>query len=512
LAKQGDEYYIAMEYVPGVTVGTILEAAHKDKLQLPPQMVVHIISQVLRGLAYAHNLTTPSGEAIGILHRDITPQNIMVTRKGFVKIADFGIAKAVNEISTTSPGMIKGKLGYIAPEQLEGREPDQRVDLFCAGILLWEMLTVRRLFKGSTEVDTFRLISEAHVPPLSDFRSDVRPELEAVIRRALAKDPDTRYARAELFIAALAQAMAPEGPDDWNERTQAFFAANPQLFAGLYVPTQATAAPPEDRTGDVVVPTPAYPPDKLPDAARYTRLTRRPARHTWAIVGGGIALAAAGVGAWVLQRAPAQHGTQAAAVHLADALPPNPPVQQPQAAPPGAVGGAAAPGPAPGAAPGSAAPHGSAAGAGPAVAALPNGSAAGAAAAPETAAAPPPAPKVDAAAAQRRAAAARAQRAARLDAERARRPLSGPEIQAAVQRHQAEVAHCLRSFDVKTMPPKLEAHITIETTGEVSQVDLTPALDKANEACLTHSLKAMRFRRHPVDGLKVTIPLKIQML
>ena len=90
-----------------------------------------------------------------------------------MKITDFGIAKAVNEISTTSPGMIKGKLGYIAPEQLEGKEPDQRVDLFCAAILLWEMLAVKRLFKGATEVDTFRMISDCKIPPLEGFRSDI---------------------------------------------------------------------------------------------------------------------------------------------------------------------------------------------------------------------------------------------------------------------------------------------------------------------------------------------------
>jgi hypothetical protein len=105
-----------------------------------------------------------------------------------------------------------------------------------------------------------------------------------------------------------------------------------------------------------------------------------------------------------------------------------------------------------------------------------------------------------------------AARAAHLEAERARRPLTGAEIQTTVQRYQAEVAHCLRNVDAKTAPSKLEAHITIETTGHVSVVEFTPALDKANDACLSHSLKAMRFRRHPVDGLKVTIPLKIQML
>ena len=119
-----------------------------------------------------------------ILHRDITPQNIMVTRSAWVKITDFGIAKARNEISTTSPGMIKGKLGYIAPEQLTGgQEADHRIDLFCAAIVLWESLATRRLFKGVDEIDTFRLISECAIPPLSKHRDDVPPEIEDALRK-----------------------------------------------------------------------------------------------------------------------------------------------------------------------------------------------------------------------------------------------------------------------------------------------------------------------------------------
>ncbi len=161
LSKQGDQYYIAMEYVPGITVGTLMEHLHKEQATMPLEVAVHITLQLLQGLGYAHNFSDQKGTPLSVVHRDITPQNILVTSRAFVKITDFGIAKALNEISTTSPGLIKGKIGYIAPEQLNGVEPNHRLDLFCAGILLWEMLAVRRLFKGNTEVETFNLIAKA---------------------------------------------------------------------------------------------------------------------------------------------------------------------------------------------------------------------------------------------------------------------------------------------------------------------------------------------------------------
>lgn len=505
LAKQGEEYYIAMEYVPGITIGTILESAFKEKKKLPPEVVVHIVSHTLRGLSYAHNLTTSSGEPIGILHRDITPQNILVTRRGYVKIADFGIAKAVNEISTTSPGMIKGKLGYIAPEQLEGREPDQRVDLFCAGILLWEMLTVRRLFKGSSEVDTFRLISEAQVPALSGFRTDVKPELEAVIRRSLDKNPDARYLRAEAFISALAQAMAPQTPDDMAEITAKYFAENPQYFSGLFVPSQATAAPADESTRTIKASKAQAPASSLQSADKFTRsipVRKRP----WPMLGAGavLALIVASAAVWTHRGPdmPAMSQTRTQQPQVMDALPP-PAAAQPQA--PAVVPTAPVAG-APAATPQAAKPSAT----GPNTMAIappapvPNPTPAPAEAAPAAA--------VDPQAAEKKAQSRAAARAARLEAEHARKPLTGAEIQATVQRYQAEVIHCLRDVTAKDAPAKLEAHITIETTGRVSQVEFTPPLTGTSDKCLSHSLMAMRFRRHPVDGLKVTIPLKIQVL
>ncbi len=233
LAKEGEEYYIAMEYVPGVTIGTILDSLADVDALMPWQVVVHIVMQTLRGLAHAHGLTGPAGEPLAILHRDITPQNILVTAQGQVKITDFGIAKAVNEISTTSPGMIKGKLGYIGPEQLEGAEADQRVDLFCVGILMWEMLACRRLFKGQSEADTFRLILDCQVPSLRQLCPDLPPAVEEAMLRGLARDPGARFARAELFTQALGQAIAPLTSDDLAVQASAYLGAHPEFFASI---------------------------------------------------------------------------------------------------------------------------------------------------------------------------------------------------------------------------------------------------------------------------------------
>lgn len=230
LAKEGDEYYFAMEYIDGINVGTLLDITRRRRQLLPLDLVLHIVLNVLRGLQYAHDLRDPSGQSMGILHRDITPQNILVTREGFVKITDFGIAKARNEISTTRPGMIKGKLGYIAPEQLSDAPLDQRVDLFCVGILMWEALACRRLFKGQTEIDSFRLVAAAVVPPLADVRDDIPPRLESVIHQALARLPDDRFASAGDYYDALCTAIFPRTPDDCAATAIAYYADNGFIF------------------------------------------------------------------------------------------------------------------------------------------------------------------------------------------------------------------------------------------------------------------------------------------
>ncbi len=279
LAKEGKDYFIAMEYVPGITVGSLLEQASRAGSPLPCEVAVHITMQVLKGLAYAHDLSGPDQQPMNLLHRDITPQNILITRNGWVKITDFGIAKALNEISTTSPGMIKGKLGYIAPEQLAGHNLDQRVDIFCAGIVCWEALATRRLFKGADEVDTFRLIAEAYVPPLAGIRRDVPAALEAALRGALAKNSADRYKTADEFYDALNQAIFPATADDYQNLTKRYFAERPEYFASV-----------REITAEAPLPTTTMTPgqdDKLVDITALTRMPSQPkarAAGLWVVV------------------------------------------------------------------------------------------------------------------------------------------------------------------------------------------------------------------------------------
>ncbi len=248
LSKDGNEYYIAMEYVPGSTVGKIIQRTVQRNEKLPVPICVHITMQVLRGLAYAHELCDPAGNPIHLLHRDITPQNILVTSEGWVKITDFGIAKARNEISTTSPGMIKGKIGYIAPEQLAGKPAEQGVDIFCAGILLWEMLAGKRLFKGPTEADTFRMISECNIPAMSTLRDDVPEGIEKVMRKALAANPQERYPSADAYLRDLNTAIFPETADDVFRYTKQYFAKYPDMFAPDEAPEDSKEAAIPDTT------------------------------------------------------------------------------------------------------------------------------------------------------------------------------------------------------------------------------------------------------------------------
>ncbi|MEO1174171.1 MAG: serine/threonine-protein kinase, partial [Myxococcota bacterium] len=302
LAREGNEYYIAMEYVPGTNVGQMLELCHKRRLFLPTEVAVFITMQVLRGLAYAHDLKGLDGEPMNILHRDVTPQNILVTPSAWVKITDFGIAKARNEISTTSPGMIKGKLGYIAPEQLNGNNPTQSVDIFCAGILLWESLATRRLFKGTDEIDTFRLISKCEIPSMREFRDDVSPELEKVLNTALAATPEERYPSADAFYNALNQTIFPRTADDFAAAAKKYFGEHPEFFEKVVTPDALGL----DDGRTIEIDTPSVLTEDLPNISDVLpppegeRPPPSPARGTpWFAVLALLLLALGGIGTWM---------------------------------------------------------------------------------------------------------------------------------------------------------------------------------------------------------------------
>jgi len=198
-AYQDGGYYIVMEPVDGVDMGFILRKLERRGAVAPAAFAAEVGRQACRGLGFAHALASPDGKPYGIVHRDVTPPNIMVAWNGAVKLLDFGIARAVQELRTsqTDAGTVKGKMSYIAPELLQGQPADARSDLFSLGVVLHELLSGRRLFMGENDLETLKLVSEMPVPRPSSRNPEVKPALDEVILRALERDPAKRYQSAD---------------------------------------------------------------------------------------------------------------------------------------------------------------------------------------------------------------------------------------------------------------------------------------------------------------------------
>ncbi|MDB4979592.1 MAG: hypothetical protein JWM82_344 [Myxococcales bacterium] len=198
------EYFISMEYIRGHDLAETMRAIWKTMGPPRPELVAYIGREACRALSYAHSLADERGRALGMIHRDVSPSNIMISYEGAVKLLDFGIAKALGEAQdTTKSGTMKGKYAYMAPEQTEGDDVDQRIDIFSCGIVLHEVLTGRRLFKGTNDVLTIERVRRCEVPPPSQQNPMVPPELDAIILKALSRDRDTRYATAADMADAL---------------------------------------------------------------------------------------------------------------------------------------------------------------------------------------------------------------------------------------------------------------------------------------------------------------------
>jgi serine/threonine protein kinase len=198
------EYFISMEYIRGHDLAETMRAIWKTMGPPRPELVAYIGREACRALSYAHSLSDERGRALGMIHRDVSPSNIMISYEGAVKLLDFGIAKALGEAQDqTKSGTMKGKYAYMAPEQTEGDDVDQRIDIFSCGIVLHEVLTGRRLFKGTNDVLTIERVRRCDVPPPSQQNPMVPPELDAIILRALARDRDKRYASAADMADAL---------------------------------------------------------------------------------------------------------------------------------------------------------------------------------------------------------------------------------------------------------------------------------------------------------------------
>lgn len=212
--KRDNSYYIAMEFIHGKDVNAIFREAYRQKTPLPLSVCCFIVQQACEGLDYAHRKKSPEGRDLGIVHRDISPANILVSYEGAVKIIDFGIAKAVSKLSMTRPGLIKGKISYMSPEQMRGQSIDRRSDVFALGIILYELLTAKRLFAAKTDVDTIRNVIKGNIPALESVRPDIPPELAGIVMKALQREADTRYGWAADMSVDLQTFMLRAGIKD----------------------------------------------------------------------------------------------------------------------------------------------------------------------------------------------------------------------------------------------------------------------------------------------------------
>jgi serine/threonine protein kinase len=198
-----DTYYMAMEYLRGEDIRRLWKACEQKGTPLPLPLICRVIADGAAGLDFAHSLRNSAGEPYNIVHRDISPQNILVTFEGGVKIIDFGVAKAAGRAQHTRTGALKGKYSYMSPEQVAGLDIDGRSDIFALGIVLHELLTGRRLFKAESDVQTLARVREAHVPPPSRLNPQLPAGLDEIVLKALAKNPDDRYRTAQEFRLAL---------------------------------------------------------------------------------------------------------------------------------------------------------------------------------------------------------------------------------------------------------------------------------------------------------------------
>jgi serine/threonine protein kinase len=323
---------IVMEYLEGQTLANLLQRA-KTTGRLPLALHLRVIVDALEGLHHAHELADFAGKPLGLVHRDVSPQNVFVTFDGQVKVLDFGIAKAVNSQAQTSTGVLKGKVQYMAPEQMLGAMVDRRADLYAVGVMAWEAATGQRMWKGQTDLHVMNKVANDGVPSPHEVDPTVSPALEAIVMKALARDPDDRYATALEFAAALETVIAHLGTGASNRDLgklvrDLFEDARAQTRA--IVEAQLIDAADSD-TGQAMIPPNlvriSTHPEESPSLgtssplAGTTAVEARPNRRRLLAAGAGVAIVAAVLG-FVIAGASRRAGPQAETAVVTPIAPP----------------------------------------------------------------------------------------------------------------------------------------------------------------------------------------------
>ena len=264
------ESYMAMEYVDGTTTARLIRAAAARGEDIPLEVSIHIVLSVLRGLEYAHVARDAGGKPLQLVHRDVSPGNVLLDRSGAVKLTDFGIARAAELERRTEAGQLKGKLGYMSPEQVVGRELDHRSDLFTVGIVLAELVTLRPLFSGGRELDVLLRIRDADLGAIDRSAGRVPDDVRAVLFKALAKDPDMRFQSAAAFAESLEEIVRRRRLHVGPSRLAAWLARLELVEKGDH-DVDADDAPRRARQQEDTMPESARMPDEHPSVPTETR-------------------------------------------------------------------------------------------------------------------------------------------------------------------------------------------------------------------------------------------------
>jgi eukaryotic-like serine/threonine-protein kinase len=242
----GSGYYLVMEWVDGIHFGQYMDTQAKRGQACPWRLVATVGAQVLAALSAAHQRVDASGSPAPVIHRDVTPQNILLSVNGVAKLTDFGLARAMDRAPMTGPDVVKGKLSYLAPELIYGQPATVQSDLYSLGIVLWEALAGERLFWGDTPSERVRKVREAEIPPLETLRPSLPQPLLAVVQRALQRNQTQRYESAETMQQALLQCLV-EQPVSARELAQATIDA--RVASGLSPRSQRPPSIPAPASG-----------------------------------------------------------------------------------------------------------------------------------------------------------------------------------------------------------------------------------------------------------------------
>jgi serine/threonine-protein kinase len=210
VGRTGTEYFLAMELVQGKPLSALLRRVHERRELLDQRLAAFVVAQAAAGLNHAHGLVDPLGNSLGLVHRDVSPQNILISFEGSIKVIDFGIARALGRISDTQTGGAKGKFGYMSPEQAKGEDTDLRTDIFALGVVLWEAVCGRRLFQRENDLATMRALIYDPIPKPSSLVA-ITPELEGIVLRALSRNPKLRFQTALELAGALERYVVTAG-------------------------------------------------------------------------------------------------------------------------------------------------------------------------------------------------------------------------------------------------------------------------------------------------------------